>query len=234
MLRRRRESRDTRNQLKVQHFSNENWSDFARGRLDSNLREAMRQHLAEGCGKCQKINALWESVAKTAAREKLYVPPDHVLRFVRGQFGLVKPLPWTTGLVRTALLVFDNLERATGVGVRSLASGPRQLIYQVGEYFLDVKMERDPNSRKLSLIGQIRDSHDPAKKMADSPVILLRGQDRLGQTTTNGFGEFQLEFDRKDNLWLAIGIQGEAGIVVPLERAVRPEFAESGRVRGSQ
>lgn len=192
----------------------------------------MRQHIADGCGKCQKISDLWNEVANIAAREPLYTPPDGALRSARGQFGLNRALPWTTGLVTTARLVFDSLAKPSPVGVRSLATGPRQLIYQVGEYFLDVKMERDPGSRKLSLIGQIRDSHDPAKKMADSPVILLRGQDRLGQTTTNGFGEFRLEFDRKDNLWLAIGIDGEAGIVVPLERIVRPEFAEAGRVHG--
>lgn len=113
-----------------------------------------------------------------------------------------------------------------------MGSAPRQLIYQVGDYFLDFKMEREPGSKKLNLIGQIRDSQDPAKKMADSPVILLRGQDRLGQTTTNDYGEFRLEFDRRDNLWLAIGIHGEAGIVVPLERVVRTDSAEPVRYQG--
>lgn len=231
MSRSRRKSADNRIPLKNRHFSNENWSDFVQGQLNSNLREVMRQHIADGCGKCQKIKALWSDVAKAAVREPLYVPPDHVLRSVRGQFGLNRALPWATELVRTARLVFDSLKRASPVGVRSVSAGPRQLIYQVGEYFLDVRMERDPSSRKLSLIGQIRDSQDPSKKMADSPVILLRGQDRLGQTTTNVFGEFRLEFDRRDNLWLAIGIQGEAGIVVPLERVVRPEFTEVARLQ---
>lgn len=232
MIQSRRTPNDTRIRLKDKHFSNENWSDFARGRLDSNLRGIMRQHLVDGCAKCLKTSELWSNVVKTAAQEPLYIPPDHALRSARGQCGLNRALPWTRDLVRMAHLIFDSLKAPSAIGVRSTSSGPRQLIYQVGEYYLDVKMERDPNSRRLSLIGQIRDSHDPAKEMAGSPVILLRGQDRLGQTTTNGFGEFHLEFDRKDNLWLAIGIQGEAGIVIPLERAVRPEFAESGRVRG--
>lgn len=192
----------------------------------------MRQHLAKGCRKCQKINELWRGVAKSAAQEHLYVPPDYALRSVRGQFGLSRALPWCAGLIETARVVFDSFKRPIPAGVRSAGSAPRQLIYQVGEYFLDVKMERDPGSKKLNLIGQIRDSQDPAKKMADSPVILLRGQDRLGQTTTNDFGEFRLEFDRRDNLWLAIGIHGEAGIVVPLERVVRTDSAGSARHQG--
>ena len=222
----------TRNQTrsKARHFSNEQWSEFVRGRLDTNLREAMRRHLATGCSKCQEISDLWADVAKIASRESLYDPPDSALRSVRGQFGLMQGIPWTARAVRIAHAVFDSLANPSPAGIRSAGAAARQLIYQVGEYFLDVKMERDPGSKKLSLMGQIRDSQDPAKRMADSPVILLRGQDRLGQTTTNVFGEFRLEFDRKDNLWLAIGIHGEAGIVVPLERVLRPEFSGTGRL----
>lgn len=223
---------EDRIRLKNRHFSNEGWSDFVRGRLSSSLKDLMLQHLAGGCGKCQKLNELWSGVAKSASREIQYAPPDHILRSVRGHFGLNRALSWPAGLAKTARLVFDSFKRLSPVGVRSAGSAPRQLIYQVGEYFLDVKMERDPGSKKLNLIGQIRDSQDPTKKMADSPVILLRGQDRLGQTTTNDYGEFRLEFDRKDNLWLAIGIHGEAGIVVPLERAVRTDSAEPARRQG--
>lgn len=191
----------------------------------------MRQHLADGCRKCQQISTLWAEVARAGAREPNYNPPGHVLRAAKGQFGINRVLPWTAGIVRAARMVFDSLAGPLPAGVRAAATGPRQLIYQVGEYFLDVKLDHETGSRRLNLIGQIRDSQDPAKRMADSPVILLRGQDRLAQTTTNVFGEFRLEFDRKDNLWLAIGIQGEAGIVVPLERALRPSFSALGRLQ---
>jgi hypothetical protein len=224
-----RELARSRKRLKQQHFFDEDWSDFARGQVRTDLGKAMRQHTLEGCRKCQQLNELWHGVAVTAAREGTYVLPDHAIRAVKGQFGLNRALPWKTGVLRTARMVFDSFKSPMPSGVRSSAVKARQLVYQVGEYFLDVRMEPEPGSKKLNLIGQIRDSLDPVKKMGESPVILLRGQDRLVQTTTNVFGEFRLEFDRKDNLWLAIGIQGEAGIVVPLERVVGTGAAESGR-----
>lgn len=220
------------NRLKKEHFSDEKWGEFARGHVQADLKKAMRQHLLDGCGKCQQLNELWQHVAKTAAHEISYTPPDHAFRSARGQFGLNRVLPWTAGLVQTVRLVFDSFKSPTLAGIRSSGTKARQLVYQVGQYFLDVRLEPELGSKKLNLTGQIRDSLDPVKKMGESPVILLRGQERLCNTTTNLFGEFRLEFDRKDNLWLAIGIQGEAGIVVPLERVVRPEFAEAGRVRG--
>ncbi|HEV2489211.1 MAG TPA: hypothetical protein VGT03_05350 [Candidatus Acidoferrales bacterium] len=189
----------------------------------------MHQHLIEGCRKCLQLNELWHGVAKAAARKLASTPPDHIIRSVRGQFGLNRAIPWTTGLIRTARMVFDSFKSPSPLGVRSLAVKARQLVYQVGEYYLDVRLEPESASQKLILIGQIRDSHDPVKKMGETPVILLRGQERLGQATTNPFGEFRLELDRKDNLWLAIGIQGEAGIVVPLERVMGRELMEAGR-----
>lgn len=218
-----------RSPLKNKHFSDEKWSEFVRGQVQADLREAMRQHLSDGCGMCQRLNELWKGVVRAAACELSYTPPDHVIRSVRGQFGLNRALPWTKGLLKSAHIVFDSLMSPSPLGVRSLAVKARQLVYQIGKYYIEVRLEPESGSQKLSLIGQIRDSLDPVKKMAEAPVILLRGQDRLGQTTTNRFGEFRLELDRKDDLWLAIGIQGEARIVVPLERVLGSQSADSGR-----
>lgn len=217
------------NRLKKKHFSDEEWGEFARGQVQADLKKAMRQHLMDGCGKCQQLNELWKHVVQAAAHELSYTPPDHAFRSARGQFGLNHALPWKARLIQTVRLVFDSFKSPSLVGVRSSGTKARQLVYQVGQYFLDVRLEPELGSKKLNLTGQIRDSFDPVKKMGESPVILLRGQERLGKTTTNLFGEFRLELDRKDNLWLAIGIQGEAGIVVPLERVVGTDPVESGR-----
>jgi hypothetical protein len=214
-------------QLKEKHFSDEEWGEFARGKVPKNLRDTMRRHLLDGCRNCQKKSELWHVVAMTAGREASYAPPDHTVRSARGQFGLNRALPWTTGFIKTVRMVFDSFKSPSPLGVRASGAKARQLVYQVGEYLIDVRLEPEHGSRKLNLIGQLRDSLDPGKKMGDSNVILLRGQDRVGQTTTNRFGEFRLEFERKDNLWLAIGIHGEAGIVVPLERVIEPELTEA-------
>ena len=191
----------------------------------------MQKHLAEDCANCQKIHELWTNVAAGARREPLYEPPSHALRSARGQFALGRALPWKKGSFGTFRMVFDSLLSPLPSGIRSSGVLARQLVYQVNDYFLDLKLEREPSSDKMSLVGQIRNSQDPDKKMADIPVILLLGQSHLGQATTNVFGEFRLKLDPKEGLWLALGIQGEAGIVVPLDRVVGRELVGTGQLR---
>lgn len=215
------------NNLKVKHFGMDEWADFARGLVQDDRKGLMHQHLREGCTDCQKTFELWRNVSQAAARESFYAPPSFAVRAARGQFGMLRALPEMTGFQRAVRVIFDSFRQPALQGVRSSGKRPRQIVYQVGDYYLDVRTEADPSSKKLSLIGQLRDSTDPARKMSESQVVLLRGQDRVGRTTTNHFGEFRLEFDRRDNLWLAVGIQGEAGIVVPLARVTEQELANS-------
>jgi hypothetical protein len=215
--------------LKTRHFDLEDWADFARGVASRERGEAMRQHLQEGCRPCHETLELWRSVSQAAFREATYLPPEGAVRIARAQFGLAQSAPEFASALRTTQVIFDSFRQPALAGVRSAGKKPRQIVYQVGEYYVDLRMEREGGPGKVICIGQLRDSNDPDKRMDETPVLLLRGQDRIGRTTTNPFGEFRLQFDRQENLWLAIGIQGEAGIVVPLGRALEEEPVEARR-----
>jgi hypothetical protein len=215
------------NRLKRKHFALEEWADFARGLAEGKQKASMHQHLVEGCSECQKAFELWRSVSQAANRESTYAPPEYALRAAKGQFGMLHVFPEVSGARKAVRVIFDSFKQPALQGVRSAGKKPRQIVYQVGNHYLDIRMESQPGSKRLGLIGQLRDSTDPARKMGETQVLLLRGQDRIGRTTTNAFGEFRLEFDRRDNLWLAIGVPGEAGIVVSLARVIEPGLVEA-------
>jgi hypothetical protein len=215
--------------LKTKHFAPENWADFARGFAAKGEREAMRQHLLDGCHRCQEALEFWRTVSQFAAREAAYSPPADAVRVARGQLGMALAVPVIAGVSKLAGVIFDSFRQPALSGIRSVGKKPRQVVYQVGDYYLDVRIESGAGTEKVTCTGQIRDSSDPEKRMRDTPVLLLRGQDRIARTTTNPFGEFHLEFERQQNMWLAIGIQDEVGIVVPLERALEVDSVEARR-----
>jgi predicted Fe-S protein YdhL (DUF1289 family) len=227
MIRENISKRNAGKSLKEGHFSSEQWSDFVRGLGEPSDRKEIDKHLSSGCLNCKKENELWTSVYSSAQRQIHEALPERALQTAKANFRTSAAKPEIPGFFDAARVVFDSFRQPALAGVRSGVRTSRQLVYQHGDYYLDLRLEANPASERALLIGQVKDSSQPGKHLSESPVILLRGTDRVEITSTNAHGEFRLEFDDTGNLWLAVGIPGQAGIIMPLDRML--DSREQGR-----
>ncbi|MGH9864601.1 MAG: hypothetical protein ACRD4H_04230 [Candidatus Acidiferrales bacterium] len=137
-----------------------------------------------------------------------------------------------------AQLLFDSSRSAVAAGVRSASTIARQLLYGVGAYRIDLRMEPQMDSDKVSLIGQILNSVDPAKHAGAVPVVLWKGRKVLAESQTNSFGEFHLECDLEARLQLQLvlpqGMEVRIPLIEPAKGVIsRPVDAiESTKVKG--
>lgn len=214
------------------HFSLEEWADFARDAVKGAQKAAMQTHLESGCKPCAKVLGTWTRVREAARREKAYQPPESAVRSVKG-LGAIH-IPAKTSLVR---LLFDSSSNPIAAGVRSAATVARQLLYGVGAYRIDLRMEPQMDSDKVSLVGQILNSADPTKHAAAVPVVLLKGRKVLAESHTNGFGEFHLQCDLEGSLQLLLILPHGSEVRIPLVEPAKPtaqsmETLESSMVTG--
>ena len=215
------------------HFSLEEWADFARNVVKGEQKAAMQTHLESGCKPCAKVLGTWTRVREAATREKDYQPPESAVRTVKG-LGAIH-VPVKTSLAR---LLFDSFNNPIAAGVRSASTVARQLLYGVGAYRIDLRLEPRMDSDKVSLVGQILNSADPTKHAAAVPVVLLKGRKVLAESYTNGFGEFHLQCDLEGSLQLLLTLPHGSEVRIPLVEPARASTAqdlealESYRVTG--
>lgn len=191
------------------HYSMEQWVDFARGVIGERERAAMQSHLENGCRACSESRRLWERVHTLSRHEQAHEPPKSVVRALRATFALHGPRKVRRGTPAVASLLFDSLRSPLAEGVRSGASVARQLLYGVGNYRIDLRMEPQPSSDRLTLVGQVLNSADPGVQIGASLVRLVRGRKIVAESTTNRFGEFRLESDTQARFQLRLQLPAE-------------------------
>jgi len=199
----------------MQHYSEQAWVDFLHGTGSSNIRTAMQAHLASGCTSCAAAVQLWKQVQTIATRETTYSPPEDLVRMVKLEFAAIhsqddaKPV--------TARLMFDTFTHPAFAGVRSLAAAARQVIYEADGLTVDLRFDGPPRSTEVHLIGQALGKRTPRAYLGDASVTLWTEKGLpLSATGTNGFGEFNLEFEAQDHLSLSIQVTGRASVRIPL------------------
>jgi hypothetical protein len=207
----------------MKHFSSTEWADFSRGTVDSDRREAMQAHLDGGCAGCAEVARTWERVRQIAQREHSYGPPESAIRTAKDL------LPVRGGRGRSLLvrLMFDSLESPAFAGVRSTTTDARQMLYGIGSYRVDLRMEPQIDSDKVALVGQVLDSADPVKAGVQAKVVLLRGRKVLAESRTNALGEFHLECSLEGNLQLQLTLPRDLGVRIPLVVPTEPATTET-------
>jgi hypothetical protein len=201
----------------MRHFGLEQWADFARQVAPAGSAEEMRRHLDEGCVKCARVAELWRRLQDVAKREAAYEPPASAVRFVKGYYALHKPAPARPHPRLLARLVTDVFRQPLLAGVRGSSGSPRQLLYRAGRIMIDMRVEPQPGSETLSLVGQVMNSGAPGQGIQDVPVLLLSGREPKAGAITNRFGEFHLEFPAQKSLRLSISMADGKEIIIPLE-----------------
>jgi hypothetical protein len=203
----------------MEHFSMDEWIDFARGIEGKEKSVKMREHLDQGCVKCSKTLETWRQIVNFANQEPSLEPPAYALRAVKTSFLLHKTFSAQENQGKKfeiARLVFDSALEPATVGVRGTASVVRQLLYRSGTLCIDMRMQPKPGSQAMVLIGQVLDSAKPDHGIGGIPVRLLCKGDTLSQSRTNDVGEFDFGVTAADHLQLVFGVADRRNIVVPV------------------
>jgi hypothetical protein len=200
----------------MQHFAEQPWADFVRGVSGPKIAEDIKAHLAKGCSKCKTAHDTWTRVGRLATEESAYVPPENLVRLVKLGFvtKAVKPAPaWTL-----ANLVFDSFAQPLQAGVRSSgALNVWQVIFEGEGLAVDLRFGRRAESKEVHVVGQVLDKHEARALQNSATVELSTDQDQLVATTTvSALGEFHLEFEAKDHLWLSVKAVGRNIVRIPL------------------
>src|SRR5215472_9272465 len=194
------------------HFTLEQWADFARNTLKGKSKADMQAHLDTGCERCGKVLRLWTRVREVSSREHAYEPPVSTLRIAKSM------LPATVTAAKPAVLdlLFDSFLTPAMAGVRSTTSTARQLLYAAGAYRIDLRMEPQLDTEKVSVMGQVLNSADPTQMIPTISVTLIRNNKAITSTETGDFGEFQLECKLTAHLQLRLRLPDGVGVEIPL------------------
>ena len=195
----------------MKHFGEAQWLDLVRNLTSAKERVAMQQHINGGCRTCSNTLRTWQGVFSIAQKESAFNPPDDTVRVAKSLFAALQPSP-SSGV----RLVFDSTLQPLTAGTRGSVAA-RQFLYETDEYYIDLRLElRTEAANRTGLIGQILERGGADRKMPGLAVRLQTGTKPLAHTSTNEFGEFQLEFVAAHSLCIAIS-RGEAPeIVLPL------------------
>jgi hypothetical protein len=188
----------------MKHFSIEEWADFARGVAARDRQTDMQEHLDTGCKQCVSAVSLWKRVHQAAQREAGYEPPEATLRTVKGLYTIYGKPAMSAKKAALAELLFDSFRSPLQAGVRSSTKDVRQLLYGSGDHRIDLRLEPQADSDKISLVGQLLNSADPARATGAVPVTLLKGRKVVAESATNRFGEFHFEVELEENLQLRV------------------------------
>ncbi|HZM52492.1 MAG TPA: hypothetical protein VFE68_18455 [Vicinamibacteria bacterium] len=209
-----------------EHFTEEDWFDFAHQQAAPSVRASLERHLEKGCSRCTQTVRLWRAVLDVADQEAACRPPDAALRQVKGDFALRRPKRLVERVAEQAALVFDSFRQPQPMGVRGAGPTPRQLLYKAGRYMIRLRLEPAADAERLSIVGQLVDEHPSPAAVQDIAVLALKGGKTLDRTLTNHLGEFVLEPDAAEDLRLCVGV-AEIGTFT-----VEPRLATTAKTSG--
>jgi hypothetical protein len=200
----------------MEHFSEQPWVDFVRGVSGPEISRDIKAHLAGGCSKCETAHDAWSRVRRLATEESAYAPPENLVRVVKLGFSgtsALQPAKWTL-----AKVVFDSFAQPLLAGVRSSgALNVWQVIYEAEGLTVDLRFGRRAKSKEVHVVGQVLDKQEVRALQNKASVELSTEQNQLVATTAvSALGEFHLEFEAKDHLWLSVKAAGRNIVRIPL------------------
>jgi hypothetical protein len=200
----------------MKHYSLEEWADFARRRTSGESAAEMQSHLDEGCAACAEVSGLWSSVLEVASRETGLEAPESGVGYAKSIYAIAGPPKADSLPVRFARLVFSSFAEPLREGIRSSEASTCHLLFEEGNWLLDVHLKPHAERRLVSVAGQILERSLSAPAYDGHSVAVLCEKVELARGTTNEFGEFQLEFSPRDHMMLTVNLKGESLMVSAL------------------
>jgi len=190
----------------ARHFDITEWADYVRNVAPAEQHEQMLAHLL-GCSKCEKIQSLLSRFAGICLREAKLEIPRLAEQQVKALVGLARAPRRSTLARLLGNLVYDSLNDPQPVGVRGTHQINRQVMFNAGDYSVDLRFEHEKGSASVVLVGQIANQKAPEENLANLPVILVAGNRELTRSISNTFGEFQLEYVPESDLRLLVPLE---------------------------
>ena len=199
-----------------EHFTEENWADFARDVASTELAQELHAHLRRGCESCSRAAAIWKSVVDAANRERSYDAPEEAVQAVRNAFSLRKDISRLARQALTTRVIFDNFQEPVLAGLRGSALTSRHLLYAVGDFQIHLWLAQETEIR-VWIAGHVH-HRDRQKLAGGASVVFVLGDDVIAQTTADANGEFLKDIDYRNGLRMFVILPD-----VPLISIVLPE-----------
>ena len=209
----------------MEHFSEQAWADFVRGISESATKVNIKSHLARGCSDCRAAFDVWNRVQATLVNERTYTPPDNAIRMVKQEFTVTYLAEQRPSVI--ASLLFDTFAQSLPAGIRSTVAVARQLVFEAEGLTVDLRLDRQPQSNVIGVVGQVLDKGIPRVSPSGASIMVWTEKGLpVVQARANGSGEFQLEFEARDDLRLSIHVDGRRTIRIPLANLKEVSAAE--------
>lgn len=215
----------------MSHFSAPEWFDFVRDPAASEQSASMRRHLEDGCAECQELSDTWREVLEIARREGSYRPPEEAVKNAKVAFSSETNWKWLPRVAQLAQLLFDSMLQPLPAEVRGAAASSRQFLQEAKPFLIDLRVECEPVGNVVHLIGQVVNSREPNKDVAEVDVFLLKGENLATKTSANPLGEFDLDFRREEDLQLFVDIRGQKVIEIPLPPSLLDCHETAGKIK---
>jgi hypothetical protein len=200
--------------MSAEHFSLEDWADFARHVALPESGAAMQRHLDERCEACTAVHSSLVAIGALAKADAQYEPPPSTVRLALALYSRPTPAGRLKRALETVQLLFDSQLTPVIAGVRGGAAQPRQLLFASGDRIVDLQMLPSHERARTVLIGQITSPPPVTQSFEGLPVLLRQGTKQVASTSTTRFGEFQMDFDGPaDDLSLSIGADHDATVI---------------------
>jgi hypothetical protein len=198
------------------HFTDENWSDFARDLSPADESAVIEQHLEKGCESCERASRLWRTVAQIANGEIHSEVPEDLVQASQRIYAAWSRRYLVPRRAQMAKLIFDSLLQPLPAGVRGETPLPRRVIERAGHWLVDLRFE-PTSGKRMFLAGQVLSPKRSPREAGNLAIILMRSDVLVEETSANPFGEFQLQFDQSAGLRIYIDIPGRQpiGILLP-------------------
>jgi hypothetical protein len=190
-----------------EHFEIDAWVDFARGVCSPAQRITMEEHMAT-CLTCSEmaefLGKVWqtgrgmkeENVPQKWSRKAEQILNDQTLTPIR-------QLP-----AHSAVLAFDSFNALAPDPVRAGPSSARHMTYNALLCVVELKVDQNLERHNVSIVGQITDRRTPDRAIPRTSIFLLTGDKVLATTSSNEFGEFQLECKPQRRLLISFPFDG--------------------------
>lgn len=180
------------------HYNEALWVDYVRGLAKDDLAVEMQAHLGSGCRRCNALHSSLAAVEEALSLDRgLPVPEDLLARaravFPSGRFS------WRSLPREIASVVLDSFRQPALAGVRSVQDASRHLSFALGDYRVDLQVERQASPRADVVTGQLS-VMEVGDLVAGVPVVVLDEEKEVRQELTNEFGEFHFDVSPLKNL----------------------------------
>jgi hypothetical protein len=175
----------------------EEWIDFARKVVEPKISTEMQRHLDSGCERCKPVAALWRHVAQAAKAEAAFEPPLSTLRIIKAAFVAAKKEQ------EAPVLVFDSFLQPA-FGMRSSSTEARQLLYHMGRYLLDLRIQVAQEGRQIVVTGQLLNYDVPQLGSPEFSIQVSNRESMVVGIIPNEFGEFRAELTNSGDLELKL------------------------------